>query len=70
MVSTHAFLMTKTQILRSERMNHPLACRRCGRPLRIGDKVLSVGHGFCGRKTRGNVKRYHEACYESMFIDL
>jgi len=40
-----------------------LSCAKCGKPLKPNEKIVSIIVN--GKKT----KRYHEKCYEAMFID-
>jgi len=38
-------------------------CYRCGKPLEIGDKVIS-------RYRRKHSQRYHKECYDKMFWEV
>jgi hypothetical protein len=44
-----------------ERNDVPLVCYRCGKPLKIGSKLIST------RSCGGNRKLYHKACWEATF---
>ena len=40
-----------------------LACKKCGKELRIGDYLK-------GNRNSGTSKLYHCDCYEKLFIDI
>jgi len=45
------------------RKYHEVVCRRCGNPIFVGEKVISVVN------TR-SLKLYHFDCWEGLFIDI
>jgi hypothetical protein len=51
--------------MRSSILKHysNVVCRRCGKAIKVGDKVLTNNNG-------SGSKLYHFDCWESLFIDV
>jgi len=61
----HEYVMDSRIYTKLKNRGHDLKCYRCGKPIKIGDRVCSLQAGHKGRKTR----IYHIKCYEDMFYD-
>lgn len=57
------YVLTHIVMSRFKRMGIVLLCKKCGKPLEVGDVVVSNSKYKC------KSLRYHKECYESLFID-
>ena len=58
------YTMTASVYQRLKAKGYKLVCRRCGKPIKIGDLVVTSG-----RQRSKRMKQYHYNCYEEMFIE-
>ena len=56
------YVMTRSVLTRQTKRHGKIVCHICGKPIKVGDRVVSHYRG--GRK----YKVRHERCYESTFI--
>jgi len=55
------YVMNQRIKRRIESQNGELKCKFCGKPIKVGDKVVSL------HRTKGKSKFYHADCYEKLF---
>lgn len=60
-IGHRVYILTETQYKRLKTMGKPLKCFKCGKPLKINDKVVSRNSG-----KRITFKIWHFECFESM----
>lgn len=56
----YSYTVTKGVLHRLETQGYNI-CVRCGKPFKVGDKVIS-------RYRRKHSQRYHKECFEKMFL--
>jgi len=61
------FILTENLKRRLEKRKVRLVCRKCGKPIVPGEKVVSCFNGNPGAK---RLKHYHLECYEKMWMEL
>ena len=58
------YVMTRRIMTRIEARNGEIRCKFCGKPIKVGEIVVSRN------RNKGKTKLYHLECYEKLFLEI